>query len=234
MHSYERAIVGGMNKALVPAIGALSLLLVSGCSGPAAAVIPPQSERPVTTQAATTPTPTQTPTATEQPTPLPTTTATSSDPTPLPTDCRAILTPEVLNQLAGVPLNDPYYGSGTGVQPDGSLSCIWGNPADENTMLFTQITKHEPDKASALATEARATGMECTEVGTALRCSGEQRIEGMTAPVGRTLFVRGGVIIDTQFVNLAPDGYTNAIVMAIWPDLAPEPAPEPEPAPGDE
>jgi hypothetical protein len=33
---------------------------------------------------------------------------------------------------------------------------------------------------------------------------------------GRTLFWRDGILIDTQFSNLAPAGYTSAIVTSIF------------------
>ena len=34
---------------------------------------------------------------------------------------------------------------------------------------------------------------------------------------GRTLFYRDGVIVDTQFSNLAPAGYTDSVIDALWP-----------------
>lgn len=210
-----------MKKALLPVVGALSLLLASGCSGPAAVVIPPQSERPA---ASPTQVPTPTPTATETepvsetstPAPEASSELPNTDPTPLPTDCRAILTPEVLAQLDGVPLNHESYGPAAGPQPDGSITCIWGDPADESRTLVTRIAKYTPHEASVILGDARDAGLECTELDIAVRCSGEQTVDGTTDPVGRTLFVRGGIVIDTQFINLAPEGYTNAIIQAIW------------------
>lgn len=218
------AIVGAMKKALLPLVGALSLALLSACSGgPAAAVIPPQSERPASQPAQS---PTQEPTAPESA--VPTDSATpdpaespelpNTDPTPLPTDCRTILTPEVLAQLDGVALNHESYGPAAGPQPDGSITCIWGDPADESRTLVTRIAKHTPHEASVILGDARNAGLECTELDIAVRCSGEQTVDGTTDPVGRTLFVRGGIVIDTQFINLAPEGYTNAIIQAIWPE----------------
>jgi hypothetical protein len=34
---------------------------------------------------------------------------------------------------------------------------------------------------------------------------------------GRTLFYRDGVIVDTQYSNLSPTGYTDAVIDALWP-----------------
>ena len=59
----------------------------------------------------------------------------------IPTDCKAILSASVLAQLEGVPLNDPAFGP-SGVLPDGSLLCIWGDPAADTTALTTTILRH--------------------------------------------------------------------------------------------
>lgn len=130
-----------------------------------------------------------------------------------------MLTPEVLAQLDGVvPLNHPDYGDFVGPQANGSLVCMWSEPSNASVMLMTEISKMTPHEASVVLGEARDAGLECTELDIAVRCSGELVIEGISDPVGHTLFVRGGIVIDTQFVNLAPEGYTNAIIASIWPE----------------
>ena len=57
----------------------------------------------------------------------------------VPTDCRAILSDDVLAELGDTPLNDPAFGP-SGVQADGSLICIWADPAADTTHLTTTIT----------------------------------------------------------------------------------------------
>lgn len=203
-----------MKRALLPAAGLISLVLLSGCSGPAAAEIPPQTARPSASPEATPTAPGASPAEASE-TPLAPVEPIPGQP-PIPTDCRAILTPEVLDQLANVTLNHPEYGDETGPQPDGSLLCMWGEPNDPNNMLVTQISRPAGDVASELLASAQEAGLECTEGEGAVRCSGEYTVEG-SPPVGRTVFTRDGILIDTQYMNLAPDGYTNAIIASMWP-----------------
>lgn len=167
------------------------------------------------------PSPVSSATATESatPTPIPT----RADPTPtagarpdLPTDCRAILTDDVLDQLAGTPLNDPAFGS-SGVQPDGSLICIWGDPAADTTALGTTITYVSRGPALDMLNQlADEEGFTCFTPDGGTRC--EKTWPNETYPVidGRTLFWREDVLIDTKFSNLAPTGYTSAIIAYIF------------------
>ncbi|MFN8087172.1 MAG: hypothetical protein U0Q04_09525, partial [Microbacterium sp.] len=48
---------------------------------------------------------------------------------------------------------------------------------------------------------------------------------------GRTLFWRDGVIVDTQYSNLAPTGYTDAVIAALWPVGGRTPKPTPSATP---
>lgn len=153
------------------------------------------------------------------PTPIPT----RADPTPtanarpdIPKDCRAILTDAVLDQLADTPLNDPAFGS-SGVQPDGSLICIWGDPAADTTALGTTITYVSRGPALDMLNQlADEEGFTCFTPDGGTRC--EKTWQNETYPVtdGRTLFWRDDVLIDTKFSNLAPSGYTSAIVASIF------------------
>ena len=44
-----------------------------------------------------------------------------------------------------------------------------------------------------------------------------QQIKSLENALGRTLFYRDGVIVDTQYSNLSPTGYTDAVIDALWP-----------------
>ncbi len=164
------------------------------------------------------PSATQTVTASGSPTPIPTITpgATPTARAEIPRDCREILTAAVLAELEGIPLNDPAFGP-SGPQADGSLVCVWRDPATDTTGLVTTIAhvSRGPalDMLNALADQD---GFTCYTPDDGTRC--EKTWENATYPVtdGRTLYGRDGVLIDTQFSNLAPSGYTSAIVAAIF------------------
>lgn len=164
---------------------------------------------------------TQTPDASPSgsPTPIPTV---SGSPTPtgvpvaIPDDCRAILNEAVLAELAGIPLNDPAFGP-SGPQSDGSLICIWADPGADTTGLTTTIAYMSRGPALDLLNQlADDEGFTCYTPDGGTRC--EKTWENETYPVtdGRTLFWRDDVLIDTTYSNLAPSGYTTAIVEALF------------------
>ena len=113
------------------AAGAAALLLVtlltgcgstgSGSAGPSESGEPPSSSSP---DGSASPSPSPTPTET---------------PIALPSDCRAILSDDVLAQLDGIPLNDAAFGP-SGVGDDGTLTCIWADPKADTTRLVTTIS----------------------------------------------------------------------------------------------
>ncbi|HWI31941.1 MAG TPA: hypothetical protein VNT50_10650 [Microbacterium sp.] len=148
------------------------------------------------------------------PSPSPSATADSS--VPIPTDCRSTLSAAVLDQLAGVPLNDPAFGP-SGVQPDGSLRCIWADPAADTTGLTTDISRMASGAAlDMLNGLADTEGYTCYKPDVGTRC--EKEWQNATYPVtdGRTLYFRDDILIDTMYSNLAPTGYTSSIVASIW------------------
>jgi len=164
------------------------------------------------------------------PAPSPTRTATpwtSGDPVPsgpvtsmtvLPTDCEQMLDDEdVLAQLAGIPLNDPSFGD-SGLLADRSLRCVWAEPGAQTTRLITTLNYAPEQDVLDYLNALMDDGFVCYEPSGGLRC--EATWENETAPVtdGRTLFYRDGVLIDTQYSNLAPSGYTAAIIRTLWPD----------------
>ncbi|KTS57526.1 hypothetical protein NS206_13020 [Microbacterium testaceum] len=148
-------------------------------------------------------------------TPIPTITPTVA-PATIPTDCRAMLSADVLSQLASVPLNDPSVGA-SGPQPDGSLICIWRDPGADTTGLETRITRVDRGPALDMLNDLVATqGFSCYTPDDGTRC--EKTWINDTYPVndGRTLFWRDDVLIDTQYSNLAPTGYTASIIASIF------------------
>lgn len=134
----------------------------------------------------------------------------------LPTDCRAILSEDVLAQLDGTPLNDAAFGP-SGVGDGGSLTCNWADPRADTTRLTTTISRMNRgpalDMLNALADDE---GFSCFTPDDGTRC--EKTWPNAQYPVtdGRTLFWRDDVLIDTRYSNLAPTGYTSAIVEHIF------------------
>lgn len=159
-------------------------------------------------------TPSAGPTSTPSPSPSPG--AEAGSPPTVPDDCRGILNEAVLAELDGVPLNDPAAGVPTGPQPDGSLVCLWRDPRADTTGLYTKISPMAEDDARGLLDALPGDGFACTEIDGGTRC--EQTSANETYPVtdGRTVFWRDGILIDTDYSNLAPEGYTSAIVASIW------------------
>jgi hypothetical protein len=134
---------------------------------------------------------------------------------PIPTDCRAILSSGVLDQLGSMPLNDPALGA-SGVQADGSLICIWGDPAALGTVLRTTIAYASRGPALDMLNGLLAQGYACYTPDGGTRCEKTWFSEPDLIPEGRTLFWREDVMIDSSFTNLAPSGYTAAIVASVF------------------
>jgi hypothetical protein len=205
---------GAMIERVRPLLrGALVVAAVAGMLTLTACAPDPDDE-PTPSRPA--PVQTETAAATGTPTPSPTP---SGSPTAfaVPTDCRAILSEAVLAQLGTTPLNDPATGEATGVQADGSLVCLWRDPAADTTYLRTEISRENRgpvlDMLNALVANE---GFTCYTPDQGTRC--EKTFPNPTYPVtdGRTLFYRGDILIDTQFSNLAPSGYTDSIVDHIF------------------
>lgn len=152
----------------------------------------------------------------------PTPSASGATPSPtapavaLPTDCRAILSDAVLAQLKDLPLNDTAFDP-TGVQADGSLICVWADPQADTTSLTTTISsmRRGPalDMLNALVADD---GFTCYSPDGGTRCEKTWQNEQYPVTDGRTLFWRDDVLIDTRYSNLAPSGYTDAIIASLW------------------
>lgn len=162
-----------------------------------------------------TPSPSESPadSASASPTPSPTPTASA---VALPTDCRAILSEDVLSQLGETPLNDAAFGP-SGVGAEGTLTCIWRDPRADTTGLVTTIEHMNRGPALDLLNElADAEGFSCFTPDGGTRCEKTWQNEQYPVTDGRTLFWRDGILIDTQYSNLAPTGYTASIIASIF------------------
>lgn len=185
--------------ALVAAIVGAAALGTTACA-PSADEASPQESAPVVSTS---------------PTPIPTITQTATA-VRIPADCRAMLSADVLSQLGTVPLNDPSLGS-SGVQSDGSLICIWRDPAADTTSLMTTISRVDRGPALDMLNDLVTTqGFSCYTPDEGTRC--EKTWINDTYPVndGRTLFWRDDVLVDTQYSNLAPTGYTASIISSVF------------------
>jgi hypothetical protein len=205
-------------RAIVAALAVAAVAGLAGCT-------PPSGQPAASESAAPTPTVSETPAATApelQDFPF----GPSVSTTPLPDDCRAILTGSVLTELDGVPLNAP--GMGGGIRPDSTRVCAWGEPGAAGTWLVTLIGFSPYRAATDALYELGRDGYTCYEPDGGVRC--ERTWEHETLPVtqGRTLYYRDGIIVDTQYSNLAPAGYTASIIDALWPEGGrPRPTPTP-------
>ena len=188
-----------LRPAVAAALAGATLLALSACA-------------PAADDAAPTPT---APVVSSSPTPIPTITQTAPA-VRIPADCRSMLSADVLAQLGQTPLNDPALGP-SGVQSDGSLICIWRDPAADTTGLVTHISRMDRGPALDMLNGLVDTqGFSCYTPDAGTRC--EKTWINPSYPVndGRTLYWRDGVLIDTQYSNLAPTGYTGSIIASVF------------------
>lgn len=146
-------------------------------------------------------------------------TGASESTTPLPADlpqgCRDLLTDAVLAQLEGVPLN--AEGMGGGIRADSARVCAWGEPGAAGTWLVTVIGYSPAREARDALYALGQDGFTCYEPDDGIRCEKTWDHPSLPVEQGRTVFYRDGVFVDTQYSNLAPTGYTNAVIDSLWP-----------------
>lgn len=205
-----------MNARLVAGAAALLLTVVlAGCGTPSEGGGTDSPKPTSSSDASSSPDPSDSPDASSSPTASPSPSATSKS-VALPSDCRAILSDDVLAQLGETPLNDAAFGP-SGVGSDGSLTCIWADPRADTTKLVTKISKMNRgpalDMLNALVTNE---GFACFTPDGGTRCEKTWQNEQYPVTDGRTVFWRDDVLIDTRYSNLAPSGYTSAIVKKIF------------------
>lgn len=140
----------------------------------------------------------------------------SNSTTPLPADCAELLTPEMAAELDGIALNAP--GMGGGIREDSTRVCVWADPGATRTRLVLVIG-YAPERAAsdALFVLGRDEGYDCYTPDGGVRCEKTWESGTLGLPEGRTLFYRDGVIIDTQYANLAPAGFTASVIDTVWP-----------------
>lgn len=191
-------------RAAAPALtGALLLVALTACA-PDPSTGPSRTPPPGATAPAASSTPTATPT--------PTTT-----PVAIPTDCEALVSEQVLAQLADVPLNDPANGAAVGAQGDGSLVCLWRQPEADTTFLQTTVSRMSRGPALDMLNQlADEEGFTCYTPAGGTRCEKVWVNEEYPVNDGRTLFWRDDVLIDTQYSNLAPSGYTDSVIAHVF------------------
>lgn len=216
---------------LVAASIAVCCVLLAGCSGvpgPGPSSSAPMPSHATSAQAALTATPTPLPTASAVPTPAPLPSGTVVSTTKIPKNCRTLLTNKMFGQLEAVPLNDIAFGP-SGAMPDGSLRCVWGDPDADTTRLSTTVSYAPHNEVIDYLNALVAQGFTCYEPAGGIRC--EATWTNPTYPVidGRTLFYRDSVLVDTQYSNLAPAGYTASVIAAVWPPKKPSPSPTKKP-----
>ena len=211
-----RAYGVAMRRIDVAALAAASLMLIAaalvGCAPDPSSSGTPSDPTPKSADPLSSPSPLETQKTDGSPSPTPTAETSAK----LPTDCRAILSPAVLAELKGVPLNDPAMGP-SGVQKDGTLICIWRDPGADTTGLTTKISRMSRGPALTLLNSlAKSQGFTCYTPDGGTRC--EKTWPDPQYPVtdGRTLFWRADVLIDTQYSNLSPSGYTSSIVAHVF------------------
>ena len=185
----------------------LVALLLTACATETSGSDPGGDDQP-----SSSPTPSASGTASTQATPTPSATARAD----IPDDCLAIVGDDVLAQLEGVPLNAAAFAP-TGPQSDGSLICVWRDPATDTTGLVTTISYLSRGPALDMLNQlADDEGFTCYTPDGGTRC--EKTWQNETYPVtdGRTLFWRDDILVDTRFSKLAPTGYTASIVESLF------------------
>lgn len=194
-----------LRSAAVASLAVLTVLALAACA-PDPSSAPTTSGSPAgTVTASASP---ATPSATPSPT---------ATPVAVPTDCRALVSEPVLAQFGDLPLNDPAYGSDVGMQPDGSIVCLWGRPDTDTGRLSTTISSMSRGPALDLLNGlADSEGFTCYTPDGGTRC--EKTWIDPVYPVtdGRTLFWRDDILVDTQYQNLAPTGYTDSVIAAVF------------------
>lgn len=143
-----------------------------------------------------------------------------ASPTPgvyaIPTDCRAMVNSSIIAQFGTTPLNHPAFAP-VGVQPDGSLVCVWGDPGADTTRLQTTVSRMSRGPALDMLNQLAGTqGFTCFTPKGGTRCEKTWKDTRYPVTDGRTLFWRDGILIDTAYSNLAPTGYTDSIVTTIF------------------
>lgn len=208
---------------LAPAVLIVAAALMTGCAPEAAPA--PSPDDAGSAPASATPAPASTaalPPEAGGPAPTDSTGVVST--TVIPSDCSGILGSASRAALADVPLNDPSFGP-AGALATGILRCVWADPEADTSRIETTIGFAQENAVIDFMNELGSDGFTCYRPDDGVRCEKTWRNERFPVTDGRTLYFRDGVLVDTQFSHLAPEGYTSGIVASLWPSVAPAAAP---------
>lgn len=152
----------------------------------------------------------------------------SGDALSLPATCDEVYTPEMLATLTAdvAPLNDPgttmvSTENVTGLEVLGSgaptIRCTWGPPSERG--IATNVTLVTGDQTEALGSAFAESGYAVTEFDDGTLYEIEQQTitqDDEIVTLGESHFLRAGVWVSTRWINVNPDGYTQAVVEAVW------------------
>lgn len=145
----------------------------------------------------------------------------------VPTSCEQLVPAEQLAALDHLALNDPAVDEGTlrsGLsnpalaelaEANRVLGCVWENPGASTTALHTTVARIDGGEGAAAVKLLTDDKVDCYEAQQGIRC--EYALTGGAVDSGETHFFRDDIWIATSWVNVAPPGYTNAIVGTLWP-----------------
>ena len=166
--------------------------------------------------------------ATGTATPTPTTTAAPEDSFAFPADCAAVYTPQMLTALEAdvPPLNDPGTTMAstevvaaieilTGAEQ--TIRCSWGPPSERGMATNVTIVTSAQSQtiADALVNEGFST--EELDGGALHRIEREMlTLDDDIVTLGETHYLRDDVWVSTRWIDVNPDGYTQAIVASLW------------------
>lgn len=177
-----------------------------------------------------TPTATVAPTATPTATPTPTPTIVPGADIELPGSCEPIYSSAMLALLnaENPPLNDPGVSMfSTGIEAvynmieevsasGDSIRCTWGKPSESG--LATNVSIVTAAQAATVQSALEASGLDCAPYrsGTLCRIVIDNSQEEYGNVYGETHYLAGNGWVATNWLNFAPEGYTEDIVATLW------------------
>ena len=124
----------------------------------------------------------------------------------IPSDCREILSDDVLAELGGTPLERSGLRAVRANWPDGSLVCIWADPAADTTGLTDDDhqcrARSALEQLNALATTRASRATRPTAARAARR---RGRTSSIPVIDGRTVFWRDDILVDTTYSDLCAE-----------------------------
>ncbi len=168
-----------------------------------------------------------------EPTPAATSPVTPDDESALvavPASCDQLVPDDVRTRLAQLSLNDPK------AQTDGlrsglanadlaklaeskrELACVWRNTDSDTTFLRTTVVRINGGDGAAAVKLLTDDRIQCYPAHEGLRCEYTTDRKDPAIEFGETHYFRDDLWIATAWSNVAPPGYTAAIVDTLWSD----------------